>query len=88
MATEKIKLNGVEYLWPKRPVVVVCIDGGDPEYIEAGIKDGIIPNIECFMKNGFYAVAQGSMPSFTVPIICPLFPVASLRCMVFPVIST
>ena len=46
MATEKIKLNGVEYLWPKRPVVVVCIDGGDPEYIEAGIKDGIIPNIE------------------------------------------
>lgn len=67
MATEKIKLNGVEYLWPKRPVVVVCIDGGDPEYIEAGIKDGIIPNIECFMKYGFYAVAQGSMPSFTCP---------------------
>ena len=46
MVTEKIKLNGVEYLWPKRPVVVVCIDGGDPEYIEAGFKDGIIPNIE------------------------------------------
>ena len=67
MATEKIKLNGLESVWPKRPVVVVCIDGGDPEYIEAGLKDGIIPNIECFMKNGFYAVAQGSMPSFTCP---------------------
>ena len=67
MATEKIKLNGIEYVWPKRPVVVVCIDGGDPEYIETGIKDGIIPNIECFMKNGFYAVARGSMPSFTCP---------------------
>ena len=67
MDKEKIKLNGVEYVWPKRPVIVVCIDGGDPEYIEAGIKDGIIPNIECFIKNGFYAVARGSMPSFTCP---------------------
>ncbi len=67
MVSNIIKLNGVEYAWPKRPVVVVCIDGGDPEYIEAGIKDGIIPNIENFMKNGFYSVAQGSMPSFTCP---------------------
>ena len=67
MVSDIIRLNGVEYAWPKRPVVVVCIDGGDPEYIEAGIKDGIIPNIENFMKNGFYSVAKGSMPSFTCP---------------------
>ncbi len=67
MATEKIDLNGVEYAWPKRPVVVVCIDGGDPKYMDAGVRDGIIPNIESFMKDGFYAVARGSLPSFTCP---------------------
>ena len=88
MATEKIKLNGIEYVWPKRPVVVVCIDGGDPEYIEAGIKDGIIPNIECFMKNGFYAVAQGSMPSFTCPNNMSIVTGSEPACMVFLVTST
>ena len=67
MSKEKIQLNKIEYAWPKKPVVVVCIDGGDPEYIDSGIEDGIIPNIEGFMKNGFYALAKGSMPSFTCP---------------------
>ena len=67
MVSEKLKLNGVEYAWPNRPVVVVCIDGGDPEYFNEGVKDGIIPNIESFMNKGFYSVAQGSMPSFTCP---------------------
>jgi len=40
-----LELNGVSYGWPNQPVVVVCIDGGDPAYFERGIKDGIIPNI-------------------------------------------
>ena len=38
MVSEKIKLNEVEYAWPKRPVVVVCIDGGDPEYITKALR--------------------------------------------------
>ena len=67
MSKEKLQLNEIEYTWPKKPVVVVCIDGGDPEYFDSGIQDGIIPNIEDFMKNGFYAVSKGSMPSFTCP---------------------
>ena len=56
MSGNDIELNGVTYRWPSRSVVVVCIDGGDPEYIDRGIEDGIIPNIETFMKNGFYSV--------------------------------
>ena len=67
MTKEKLQLNEIEYTWPKKPVVVVCIDGGDPEYFDSGIEDGIIPNIEDFMKNCFYAVSKGSMPSFTCP---------------------
>ena len=32
MASEKprIDVNGTAYRWPQKPVVVVCIDGGDP----------------------------------------------------------
>jgi len=67
MTDKSIDLNGTAYTLPNRPVAVVCIDGGDPEYIDAGVRDGIIPNIERFMKDGFYTVAQGSMPSFTCP---------------------
>lgn len=64
---ESVTLNGIVYRRPKRPVVVVCIDGGDPAYIERGIEDGIIPNIERFTREGFYSVANGTVPSFTCP---------------------
>lgn len=67
MSSDSIDLNGVTYAKPTRPVAVVCIDGGDPEYFDHGLKSGIIPNIERFMKEGFYSVARGSMPSFTCP---------------------
>lgn len=67
VGSSSIELNGIHYQRPSRPVAVVCIDGGDPKYFEQGIKDGIIPNIERFMTEGFSAVARGSMPSFTCP---------------------
>lgn len=67
MNKDSIHLNGVSYRWPSKPVVIVCIDGGDPSYIEQGLKEGIIPNIERFMKEGFYAVVDGTVPSFTCP---------------------
>jgi len=63
----RVHLNGVDYRWPASPVVVVCIDGGDPAYIVQGIRDGIIPNIARFMREGFSALAAGTVPSFTCP---------------------
>jgi phosphonoacetate hydrolase len=62
-----VHLNGIDYAWPDRPVVVVCIDGGDPAYIERGLADGILPNIGRFMREGFATVARGTVPSFTCP---------------------
>lgn len=62
-----IQLNGVRYRWPSRPIVVVCIDGGDPAYFERGIQDGIVPNVARFGKQGFSAIADGDVPSFTCP---------------------
>ena len=60
-------LNGIGYRRPDRPVVVVCIDGGDPAYIDHGLRAGILPNIERFVSAGFSAVAEGTVPSFTCP---------------------
>ena len=62
-----VEVNGVKYRWPKRPVVVVCIDGGDPAYLRQGLAEGHIPNIARFMQQGFSVVADGTMPSFTCP---------------------
>src|SRR5688572_1638259 len=66
-AKKQIEVNGVTYRWPDKPVVVVCIDGGDPAYFERYLADGSIPNIARFMKRGFSAVADGTVPSFTCP---------------------
>ena len=63
----EIRLNGVLYRWPDRPVVVVCNDGGDPAYFDRTLKDGIVPNVARFMETGFCALAQCVIPSFTCP---------------------
>jgi len=62
-----IKLNGTTYRWPAQPVVVVCIDGGDPTYFTHGIQSGILPHVGRFIADGFGAIADGIVPSFTCP---------------------
>ena len=66
-AKQTIIVNDVSYRWPLRPVVVVCIDGGDPAYLRQFLADGAIPNIAKFMQQGFSTIADGTMPSFTCP---------------------
>ena len=60
-------VNGIRYRWPGKPVVVVCIDGGDPAYLRQFLADGAIPNIARFMRQGFATIADGTVPSFTCP---------------------
>ena len=62
-----VHANGIDYRWPKRPIVVVCIDGGDPAYLERYLADGAIPHMARFIREGFATVVDGSMPSFTCP---------------------
>ena len=59
--------NGVSYRWPIQPVVVVCIDGGDPAYFRQGLREGFLPNVANFMQQGFSVVADGTVPSITCP---------------------
>ena len=67
MTIDAIELNGKSYKRPDAPLVVVCIDGSDPEYTDKGIEAQAIPATEEFIKNGFSTIARGSMPSFTCP---------------------
>ncbi|KUJ10170.1 Phosphonoacetate hydrolase [Mollisia scopiformis] len=62
-----IELHSRKYSLPQNPTVVVCVDGFDPEYLDEGIKDGIIPNLAKFAKDGFHKTAKSCMPSFTNP---------------------
>jgi phosphonoacetate hydrolase len=67
MSHAPVHVNTTDYRWPIRPVVVVCIDGGDPAYLQEYLAQGVIPNIARCVSEGFATVAQGSMPSFTCP---------------------
>jgi len=60
-----VRVNGKDYRWPRQPLVVVCIDGGDPAYFDHGIANRYIPNVARFMQRGFSAVADGTVPSVT-----------------------
>src|SRR5215217_4739057 len=64
---QPIQLNGRFYCRPRRPTVVICADGCDPAYIEAGLKAGVLPTVARWRRDGFYALAAAAMPSFTNP---------------------
>lgn len=64
---EPLPINGRAYRFPVRPVVVVCFDGCDPEYVAAAMRAGVVPNLARMMGEGFSAIALAAMPTFTNP---------------------
>jgi phosphonoacetate hydrolase len=64
---EPITLNGRSYRRPPRPTAVICADGCDPAYLQAGLKAGVLPTIAGFRGDGFYGLADAAMPTFTNP---------------------
>jgi phosphonoacetate hydrolase len=65
--SETIELNGRRYRNPRRPTVVICVDGCDPEYLDRGIPDGIFPTIGSFRQEGHLGMADAVVPTFTNP---------------------
>jgi phosphonoacetate hydrolase len=64
---QSIELHGREYRLPAKPTVVICADGCDPAYIEAGLAAGVLPTIARWRREGFHALCDAAMPSFTNP---------------------
>jgi phosphonoacetate hydrolase len=67
MNSTAVSVNGRQYRAPRRPVVLVCIDGSEPEYFERGIAGNTTPAVARFRKEGVYRVARSVVPSFTNP---------------------
>jgi len=65
--TEPITVNDRTYAWPQRPLVVVCIDGSQPEYIEEAVTAGVTPFLAEMLVKGADLRADCVVPSFTNP---------------------
>src|SRR5438477_2666007 len=64
---DDVAVNGRRYRVPKRPTVVVCIDGSEPGYIERAVAAGRAPWFAEVLKSGTNLIADCVVPSFTNP---------------------
>ncbi len=64
---ESIQVNGRRYNWPEQPVVVLCIDGSEPGYIERAAEAGVAPFFAKILAQGTNLLADCVVPSFTNP---------------------
>ncbi len=62
-----ISVNGRDYAWPAAPLVVICCDGSEPEYMERAMVDGIMPNLKKIIAKGENLRGKSVVPSFTNP---------------------
>ena len=70
-----VEVNGRFYGWPADPVVVVCIDGSEPNYegsdsggyIEQAVKAGAMPFVSSVLETGTERLADCVVPAFTNP---------------------
>jgi phosphonoacetate hydrolase len=63
-----ITVNGRTYQWMDRPLVVVCVDGSQFEYITAAVAAGAAPFLGRLLAGaGTCFIADCVMPSFTNP---------------------
>lgn len=62
-----ISVNGRSYRRPRRPTVVICMDGSEPAYMDAAIKAGLMPNVKRMRETGADTFAYSVIPSFTNP---------------------
>ena len=63
-----IEVNGRTYHWMNRPLVVVCVDGCESEYITAAVAAGAAPYLGRLLAGaGSHFMADCVMPSFTNP---------------------
>src|SRR5450631_316201 len=63
-----ISVNGRSYHWMDRPLVVVCVDGCQYDYITAAVTAGAAPFLGRLLAGaGTCVIADCVMPSFTNP---------------------
>jgi len=62
-----LHVNGRDYAIPTRPVVVVCVDGCEPDYLAQAVASGHMPWMKNVLQHGTAIVADCVVPTFTNP---------------------
>ena len=66
-ATASLTVNGRSYRWMGDPLVVVCVDGCEYDYIEEAVKAGVAPFLKKMLEEGAAFKGDCVVPSFTNP---------------------
>jgi phosphonoacetate hydrolase len=60
--------NGRTYRAPERPVLAICADGWDPDYVDDALERRLMPRLsEVLTASGAYELARAQVPTFTNP---------------------
>ena len=62
-----ITVNGRAYAPPRSPLVVLCIDGCEPDYLTRAMEAGAMPYLASALPRGTWALGDCVIPSFTNP---------------------
>jgi len=62
-----LTVNGRAYRWMDKPLVVVCVDGCEPDYITQAVQAGAAPYLKAMLAKGASFLADAVVPSFTNP---------------------
>jgi phosphonoacetate hydrolase len=64
---KSVSVNGRDYRWPQAPLVVICCDGSEPDYMEMAMAEGLMPNLKKMIAKGENMRGLCVIPSFTNP---------------------
>jgi len=65
--SKTVSANGRDYRWPQAPLVVICCDGSEPDYMEMAMAEGLMPNLKKIIAKGENTRGLCVIPSFTNP---------------------
>ncbi len=63
----EIVVNNRSYKWPDRPLVVICLDGSEPDYMALAMEQGFMPYLKKTLPQGTSTIANCVIPGFTNP---------------------
>jgi phosphonoacetate hydrolase len=66
-AERSVSANGRTYRWMDRPLVIVCVDGCEADYINQAVQAGVAPYLAEMCSKGTSLLGDCVVPSFTNP---------------------
>lgn len=65
ISTSPFSVNGRRYHPPARPVVAICMDGCEDDYLTEAIARGRMPNLARMAAGGYRGLARAALPTYT-----------------------